>query len=62
MLGRGYAVARNEEGAIVSSVAQVKPGEGLQVTVADGLIDATVTAARPASGDNVSDTAAHTAR
>ena len=62
VLGRGYAVARNEAGAIVSSVAQVKPGEGLQVTVADGLIDATVTAARPASGDNVSDTAAHAAR
>lgn len=42
VLARGYAIARNEAGAVVGSVAAVVPGDALQVAVADGSIDCTV--------------------
>lgn len=47
VLARGYAIARTEEGAVVRSVAAVAPGDGLAVTVADGVIDCTVREGRP---------------
>lgn len=42
VLGRGYAIARNE-GGVVSSVAQTAPGEELSVMVADGTLRCRVT-------------------
>lgn len=42
VLGRGYAMARNESGAIVKSVEQAPPGSSLGVTVADGVLDCVV--------------------
>ena len=42
ILSRGYAVARDAGGAIVKHVASVNPGDTLEVSVADGVISATV--------------------
>ncbi len=47
VLARGYAIARTGEGAVVRSAAAVAPGDGLAVTVADGVIDCTVREGRP---------------
>ncbi|BAK44463.1 exodeoxyribonuclease VII large subunit [Eggerthella sp. YY7918] len=38
VLGRGYAITRNESGAVVKSVNQVTCGEAIDVAVADGEI------------------------
>ena len=46
VLGRGYAIARGE-GGVVSSVDAVRAGDSISVTVADGSIEASVTAVRP---------------
>lgn len=40
-LARGYAIVRQKDGRIVSSVSQVKKGDGLEVQVADGLFTVT---------------------
>lgn len=42
ILARGYSIARKDDGAVVRSVQAVKPGQSLQVTVADGRIDCLV--------------------
>ena len=42
ILGRGYALAKNKEGKLVSSISTVAEGEALELTVADGLINCTV--------------------
>ncbi len=42
VLARGYAIARDGEGAVVRSTAQVEPGAPLTVTVTDGAIDCVV--------------------
>ncbi len=42
ILGRGYALAKNKEGKLVSSITAVGEGEALELTVADGLINCTV--------------------
>ena len=42
VLSRGYAMARAQDGALVSRVGQVSPGDALAVSVADGVIDCTV--------------------
>ena len=42
ILGRGYALAKNKEGKLVSSISTVAEGESLELTVADGLINCTV--------------------
>ncbi|MGZ3600032.1 MAG: exodeoxyribonuclease VII large subunit, partial [Ktedonobacterales bacterium] len=40
-IGRGYAVVRREaDGALVTSVAQVSPGQGLSIRVSDGALAA----------------------
>jgi exodeoxyribonuclease VII large subunit len=36
ILKRGFAIIKDEQGRIVSSTAQVRPGQGLQVSVSDG--------------------------
>ena len=41
-LGRGYAIARDDDGRIVKSVEQVEKGQHLELLVADGTVDATV--------------------
>jgi exodeoxyribonuclease VII large subunit len=46
-LERGYAVARDEGGAVVRDPTALRPGAALQVTVARGTVDARVEAARP---------------
>jgi exodeoxyribonuclease VII large subunit len=44
-LERGYAIVRQrEDGAIVRSVAQVRPGQGLRIRVSDGEFEATADA------------------
>ena len=42
VLGRGYAVARKEDGTVIRSHTAVAPGDGLRLTVADGVIDCRV--------------------
>ena len=42
VLGRGYAIARTDRGAIVSSVSAAPPGTRLRVSVSDGELLATV--------------------
>ena len=42
ILGRGYAIARDGNGALVKSVGQVKPGDELRVAVSDGSIECAV--------------------
>ena len=47
VLARGFSVARTQEGAVVSSVTQVAPGQALSILVTDGTIESTVAAIRP---------------
>jgi exodeoxyribonuclease VII large subunit len=46
-LERGYAVARRPDGMIVRNPADVAVGDGVEVLVAGGALDTTVTGARP---------------
>jgi exodeoxyribonuclease VII large subunit len=49
VLGRGYAVCWNEDRtAIIRRAADVQPGEGVSVTLAEGELDCTVTDRREA--------------
>lgn len=41
-LARGWSIAHNEDGVVVQSITQVKPGDRLSVRVKDGLIDTNV--------------------
>lgn len=41
-LARGWSIAHNEDGVVVQSIMQVKPGDRLSVRVKDGLIDTNV--------------------
>ena len=47
VLQRGYAWLANTDGHALTSVTQVKLGEGVQAVLADGTLDLTVKAARP---------------
>ena len=47
VLARGFSVARTQEGAVVSSITQVAPGQALSILVTDGTIESTVAAIRP---------------
>lgn len=52
-LGRGYAVVRHEDdGALVSRVAQVAPGDRLAIRVSDGELAAVATTGAGESGEN----------
>lgn len=42
VLGRGYAIPRKEDGAVVHSTADVAPGDALKLRVADGEINCQV--------------------
>jgi exodeoxyribonuclease VII large subunit len=43
VLARGYAVVtRKEDGSVVSRVAQARPGEPIQIRLADGQVDAEI--------------------
>ena len=42
VLGRGYALARDEGGHVVSSVSQVRAGQPISLRLADGTLDCTV--------------------
>jgi exonuclease VII large subunit len=43
VLGRGYAVVtRKEDGSVVASVTQTKPGQQIQIRLSDGQIDAEI--------------------
>jgi len=42
LLGRGFSLMRDAQGKIVSSVGQLKAGDGVMIEVADGALDATV--------------------
>ena len=44
ILGRGYAIVRREDGAVVRSVAGISPNDPLQIQLADGQLKATVQA------------------
>jgi len=48
VVARGYAIVATARGALVRSISQVAPGDGLTARVADGLITAAVTGTRPA--------------
>lgn len=45
VLARGYALVRDEAGALIRSVAQVQPGLALSIQLGDGRFDATVSGA-----------------
>lgn len=47
VLSRGYALIRDEAGALVRSVAAAQPGRALTVQLADGSFGATVSGAEP---------------
>ncbi len=47
VLARGFALVRDESGALVRSVAQAPPGTGLDIEIADGRIAARAGAATP---------------
>jgi exodeoxyribonuclease VII large subunit len=47
VLARGFAIARDAEGAILRRASAVAPGDALHVTLADGEIDARVEGVRP---------------
>ena len=42
VLGRGYAIARTEDGQVLTEVKQVKPGDGLHLRLTDGQLDCRV--------------------
>jgi len=46
VLARGYAMAENEEGHVLSSTAMVSVGDGLTLRLSDGAVNATVTKVR----------------
>lgn len=46
VIGRGYAIARTPEGAVVKTVAAAPPGSAVDVTVADGVLACRVEEAR----------------
>ncbi len=49
VIGRGYALAQNESGALVTSIEQINEGENVQITLADGKLKARVTEAKKKS-------------
>ena len=42
VLGRGYAIARREDGAVAVSVGDIQPGDKLELTLKDGSVDCQV--------------------
>ena len=42
VLTRGYAMTQNEQGSLIRSVKQVKAGEKITVSLADGTISANI--------------------
>jgi exodeoxyribonuclease VII large subunit len=47
VLGRGYSLARDEQGALVTSVVGLRPGRRLTTVFADGSAEAEITAVNP---------------
>lgn len=43
VLTRGYAMVQGENGTVVRSVEQVRPGQALRISVSDGQIEASIT-------------------
>jgi len=52
LLERGFALVRGGSGQLLRSVGQVHAGDSLQVELADGSIEAQVTAVRPSSRES----------
>jgi exodeoxyribonuclease VII large subunit len=50
-LGRGYSIVTTHSGEVVRSAAGVSPGDALAIELADGTVDATAIAVRPAPAD-----------
>jgi len=50
-LSRGYAVARGRDGGTLSSTAQFTPGQGFELLVQDGRIEAVTRAIAPGAGE-----------
>ena len=46
VIGRGYAIARTQEGAVAKRVEDAPPGSALEVTVSDGVLACRVESAR----------------
>jgi exodeoxyribonuclease VII large subunit len=46
-LSRGYAVARGEDGEALTSATQFAPGDSFDLTLHDGVVDATVDRVKP---------------
>lgn len=42
VLGRGYAIARTEDGQVLTQIRQVRPGDGLRLRLTDGQLDCRV--------------------
>ena len=53
VLGRGYSIARDGDGGVVKSVEQAKPGQPLDVTVSEGVIECCVSGVRRAGVDDI---------
>ena len=52
ILGRGYAIVRKApEGPVVARAAEVSPGDLLDLTLADGHIQAETVSSRPQDSD-----------
>lgn len=44
VLARGYSIAQNEQGSVITSVTQIRPDETLRTQVVDGIIESRITA------------------
>ena len=54
VLGRGYAIARNDQGEVVKSIGQAPVGGKLDVSVSDGIVHCEVAGASPVVSEVVS--------
>lgn len=51
VLSRGYAIAKDSSGTIISSINDVSTGDSLDIRVSDGTITATITATTPLNAE-----------
>ncbi len=52
VLGRGYALCQAEDGSVLSDATRSRPGDDIQVRLARGQLECTVTRSRPDAGDH----------
>ncbi|MYE08799.1 MAG: exodeoxyribonuclease VII large subunit, partial [Acidimicrobiaceae bacterium] len=51
ILGRGWSLTRRDDGALVRSVRDVSPGDGIVTHLSDGTLESTIRSRRDSSED-----------